>query len=356
MRVRNSFLELMRFVFCIVIFLHHSGFLVAGDEKYPFKAAGFFAVEFFFILTGALSLKHAREKINRDSDMKNGVMKYSMSYTISKLKRVFPYALTGIVLTYIWYFVQADYSNGIKDVVFGRWNIIYEILFLPMSGVMDVNLNSFLNSPLWYLSVLLLVLPLVMYIAIKFEDVFDNYLCWILPLVLHGLLIKLYGNIGNWGEYTGIAYSAVFRGFADLLLGCAAYLLGVALYKKLTKLSVILTVAEIGMYLFAIYTFNTNVDGYTYEFSILILTVAVGISLSGTTYTSRLSGKFFEHLGKLSLPMYCLHWPIYKFVSEFDAGWGYSAGVLLALVMCICLSECLIYTIERTQRRLKVTK
>lgn len=342
MKKKNLFIELLRFVFCLMIFFHHSGFFAAEGVRYPFKSAGFFAVEFFFIVTGAFAMKHVLE-----GAPEKGCMLYSMDYTIKKLKRVWPYAALGIVLSYVWYFIQADPTLSIKDRIFGRWNIIFELAFLPMSGVMSVDLNSFLNTPLWYLSVILIALPIVVFLAIKAKDLFYAYLAWIIPLLLHGFLINKYGSVGNWGTYTGFAYTGLVRGLADLMLGCFVFYLSTVIAGRIKLPRIVFTIIEIVLYIFVIYTFNTDVDGYTYEFAIIMLALAVAISLSETSYTSEIKGKLWGHLGKLSLPVYCLHWPVYRFISLINPSINYWAGVVIALVVCILLSEALMLLLNR---------
>lgn len=363
MKNKNHFIELLRFVFCLVIVFHHSGFLVATqDMNFPFKSAGFFAVEFFFILTGALAMKHIREakrgdnlinsvskeaQSNKKADsLRETPMKYSLVYTINKLKRVFPYALSGIILSYIWYFLSCDSGLGFKDKLLGGLNIVYELLFVPMTGVMKVGLESFMNAPLWYLSVILIVLPLVMYMAIRFKDSFDNYISIFVPLLLHAYLINLYGSIGNWGTYTTIAYSGVIRGLADLMLGCLAYNLSVKIVEANKISRAILTIFELIMYAFSIYTFTTNVDGYVYEFAILILVIAIAISLSGKSMTANLKGYVFSHLGAISLPIYCLHWPVYRFITMYCPKIDYVTGVIVAIAVCVALSEILMILLK----------
>lgn len=347
MKSKNSFIELLRFIFCLIIFLHHSGFYAMEGMNYPFKSAGFFAVEFFFILTGALATRHMAK-----GAPSSGCMIYSMEYTVNKLKRVFPYAAIGILLSYVWYFLQADPSLSIKDRVFGRWNIIYELMFIPMTGVMDIRLESYLNTPLWYLSVILIALPLVMYLVIKCKDLFTHYLAWLLPLLLHAFLIQKYGSIGNWGEYSTIAYSGVIRGIADLMLGCFVYEMSISLgKKKKTMPAWVWTVVEAVLYIFAIYTFNTNVDGYTYEFAVLCVAGGLIITLSEVSASKCIKGSFFTHLGKLSLPIYCLHWPVYRFMTLYLPNLSYVWAVVLALAVCIGLSEIIMLLLNLQKKK-----
>jgi len=342
MKKKNQFIEILRFIFCMMIVFHHSGFFVSSPEtNFPFKSAGFFAVEFFFLLSGALAFKNIRSR-SEDS----APMKYSVSYTISKLKRVFPYAALGIVLSYIWFFLSCDPSMSLRDRLFGRWNILYELFFLPMSGVMNVGLESYLNTPLWYLSVLLIALPLVLWLMARFKDSFENYFSIIIPLLLHAYLINQYGSIGNWGTYTSFAYSGVIRGFADLMLGCFVFLLSQKIAECTKIKNWMLTIAEIAIYAFSVYTFSTNVDGYTYEFAILLMALGLSISLSGRSATANIKGYVFGHLGELSLPIYCLHWPVYRLVTLYFPNIDYSTGVIVVIATCVALSEIMMIFIK----------
>ena len=347
MKKKNGFLEILRFLFAMMIFIHHSGFLASDGADYPFKTAGFFAVEFFFILTGALAMRHIEANRTKAEAFP---MKYSVDYTVSKLMRVWPYAAIGIFLSYVFYFLTADYSRRILDVIFYRWNIIFELFFLPMTSVMDISLYTYLNTPLWYLSVLLIALPLVMYLALKFRDGFVNYFMFLIPLILHGYLINKFGSIGNWGEYTLFTYSGVIRGLADLMLGMCAYSLGMKAKELIADHKAVATAAEIILYAFAIYTFSSNVDGYTYEAAVIFLTAAVGISISGESFTSKIGGTVPMFLGSLSLPIYCFHWPVYSFVSHYMRR-GYLIGVLVTFAICVVLSITINLIIEPKKGR-----
>ena len=344
MTKKNQFIEILRFIFCLIIVIHHAGFFSNG-ERYLFDKGGLYAVEFFFILTGALAMKHVLK-----AAPEKGCMKYSMDYTINKLKRVFPYALIGIFLSYVWFFIQAPQMWSIKDRIFGRWNIVFEMLFLPMTGIMDVDLNMYLNTPLWYLSVLLIVLPLIVFWAVKYKDVYTNYVCIIVPFLLYGYMLNKYGSIGNWGVHTGFFYTGIIRGCADLMLGCLVYVLSQNLSNLKKNLKLLLTIIEIICYGFSIYTFNTNVDGYSYMAAVIFMAAGMCISLSESSYTACIKGGFFSHLGALSLPMYCLHWPIYRFLTYFNPYMELYTAVMIEIAVCILLSEISMLVVKKKTR------
>lgn len=346
MKKKNLFIELLRFIFCLIILFHHSGFLTEGD--FPFKQGGLYAVEFFFILTGALAIKHIENDKPKEKEMA-----YSVRYTIRKLGRVFPYAATGIVLSYIWNLLNKDPSLGLKDKLWGIWNIVLELLYLPMLKIMDTGLNTYMDAPLWYLSVLLIVLPVVLYMAIKIRDVYRNYLSYVLALGIYAFLIQKFNSIGTWGNYIGVVDSGVLRGLAGIMLGTFAGYMSISIGSIGAKVRdvhrIILTIIELFGYIFSIYIFNSKVDGYTYLFAILILTVSIIISLSEISYTARINLSFLEHLGKLSLPLYCLHWPVYKLIRLYGAGISYNLGLLLCLVICIVIAE-ILFNIGRIRK------
>lgn len=353
---KNNFLELMRFIFCMVIFLHHSGF-VAGGKSYIFQNAGYYAVEFFFILTGAFAYKSTRKYVyshidSEGSSIKDSAMKYSMKYTISKLKRIFPYALVGIILAYIWDFLYCSNILSLKDNFIRKWNIVLELTFIPMTGIMKAGLENYLNAPLWYLSVLLICLPVMVFIIIKYRDVYDNYLCIIGPFLLYGYLLHRYETIGTWGAYTGILYNGVIRGFADLLLGSFVFILSEKIdWSQKNGYRLLSTIIEIAGYVFAIYVFNSNLDGYASLFAILFMAFSVSITLSEQSYSYKLNTAALGHLGELSLPIYCFHWPVYRLVTYFIPNINYYTGVAVVFVICLVMAEAGLFIMKKNSKR-----
>lgn len=353
---KNGFIELCRFLFCGVIFLHHSGFVGNSSTNYRFPA-GFLAVEFFFLLSGCFAMKHVLEDKREISEK----MAYSVSYTIGKLKRIFPYAAFGTILAYVWKWYNCVPGTGLKDRFWGIWNLPFELCFLPMTGIMPVDLGSYLNAPLWYLSVMLICLPLVMYLALRVKDLYRSYLVWILPFLINGYLLKEIGSVGTWGQFVGFTYSGVIRGFAELTLGCLVYLVAekVILWydnqssTKAWLVKIVLTMVELGGYGFLFYLCTVSANGYVYEAGILWLAAALAISVSGKSLTGYVKGSIFEFLGKISVPIYCTHWVVYQIVKKYGASYSYTIKVRIAFLVCVVVAILLVKCNELMQRRCK---
>ena len=94
-KIKNGYIELCRFLFCVMIVIHHNA---REFETGTILPSGFVAVEFFFFISGAMAMKHVmgeKEEIPQK-------MRYAVDYTLKKMKRIFPYAACGTVIAYIW--------------------------------------------------------------------------------------------------------------------------------------------------------------------------------------------------------------------------------------------------------------
>ncbi len=345
-KVKNGYIELCRFLFCMMIVLHH--FEVDADTG-SLLPSGYLAVEFFFFLSGCFLMRHISAE-KREIPEK---MRYAVGYTLEKLKRVFPYAACGILLCHIWRAFCT--RNTPLEMIRGLVNLPYELLFLPMTGVISVGPDRYLNQPLWYLSAMLITLPLVMYLGLKIPDVFRSYMVWILPLMIHGWMIMHLGSAGSWGGVTFLGYSGILRAFADLLMGCGIYLAAECLKKRKVKAAgkLLLTAVEILFLLGCFALAVPSPEPYNFEVAAGMLAVFLTITVSGVSYTSLVKGKFFEWLGKLSLPVYCVHSGVMPIVQEYAGDYPYPAKLGLILGISILLSVIMVYGIEKGRNRKK---
>lgn len=286
------------------------------------------AVEFFFFLSGAMTMKHlAGEK--RDIPQK---MRYATEYTLKKIKRIFPYAVCGTLVDYLWRgYMLKDYSVDVWQKLSA---LLMELLLLPMAGFVPAKLEYYFNAPLWYVSAMLLVLPLVIYLYLKSEDVFKHYIVWFVPFLVHGWLIQHHGDPWSWGTVTPIGLSGLLVAFSNLLLGFAIYLTAEKLAEKKfgRAARVLFTVAEVGIVVLCFVFAASLPEVYTFEAVIGLLAISLAITLSGVSYTGMLRGKCWEWLGKLSLPIYCLHWCMGQIVWIYFGEYPYPCRVLLTII------------------------
>lgn len=351
MKKKNGYIELLRFIMCVVIVLHHSGFVADSSIRMPFPF-GALAADFFFMVTGYFAYAHLLKKENAESSMtekESMTMRYWMKYTLGKLKRVLPYAALGIVAIYVLEFFWPTEELPIIDRLMRLQNMPFELTLTPMLGVIAIDLFNYRNAPLWFLSSMLIALPPLMFLIKKYRDVFSSYLVWFLPALLQAWMVVTYGGVCPWTQFSGLIYCGVIRAFGDMMMGCAIYIAARALENKLKDSKagkkVLLTILEVGMLVFILLEFHRGLAAYDQIFVLYIIELMLIITMSGMSYTSKIGGSVFEFLGKLSMPIYCVHWAIYQYVAKFIVGIGYWEGIALTFAISVVVSTILLLVI-----------
>ena len=332
---KNGYIELLRFILCLVIVIHHSGF-VSPDGSTFFKS-GALAADAFFMITGYFTIRHIEK-----AGVVENKMEYAMKYTLKKLLRVLPYAAIGTFIAYLLIIIQKPSDAPFMDYIITLQNMPFELILAPMTGVMNPDLSTYHNAPLWFLSSMLIGLPWVIYLALRFRDVFKNYLVWFVPAFLEAWMVISYGGACPWQQYSGLLYSGVIRGFAGMMLGCSIYYAANALstkciqIKKGTKIA--LTLLEVLLLVFVVYYMHRELTGYDEVFTLYVIGVVLTLAFSRISFTSQLNGSLFSKLGSITMPIYCMHWGVYQWVGTYLGHLGYLICVAITLAICIVLS------------------
>lgn len=267
---------------------------------------------------------------------------YAFRYTVKKLLRILPYASIGIIMYYVTVIYVEHY-----DVYHAMYLVLQmplELLQLSMTGATGITLNF----PVWYLSSLMIALPLVMYCYFINKDFFTSYMITIIPMLIYGWMNNTYHTIGVWHEWTGIVHAAVIRAFADLLLGCLIFKLS----EKLNNLKInafgriVLTFLEVGGFIAVCIVAIKPRGGYSFQCAVYLMIISLSITFSRKSWTYRLKGKilsdFCRALGKLSIPVYCIHASVLKIVEHYFSMQSYLINVLYTFMLLFLMS----YAIE----------
>lgn len=290
---KMGMIELWRFLFMLLIMgrhLYHLG--MKGD--YPFRGAWIY-VEFFFILTGGFTFKHF-EKMRMQGKCPADYVHESIGYTLHKFKGFVGYAVIAVFSEYFIAGYSLLKSGQFSEFILSFRNMPFEMMFLSSSGIVNPKV-----APIWYLSAMLLVMPLFCFVVQKYRSFFVSIGCWLFPVLYYGRVGVT--SLRDWPH-------DMLRAFACMSLGAFAYLLSLEIQKINwnRRKRLLLTVIEFGSLLMTVFFTSRN---WKVNEQMLLLFVIGSVSLfSGCSYTALLTGKIFDFLGKITLPMFLLHWTV----------------------------------------------
>lgn len=287
----NYFIDLLKFVFSIIIVLYHTWPFAGGYGLGVFNY-GYLAVDFYFIVTGYLMM----QSIEKDNNKKENLGVKTLKFIYKKIAGIFPYILFAFILGAL-----LIYRTNIFSVRIVTANaFVSEILQLGVLG------QGFpINSSTWYISAMLLALFCLYPLANKFKE---NYSTLIAPLLLLlGLGICYSFNINTDDPITkiGFALNGLYKAFIFILLGNISYAVTKYLKNiKFTKIGeVLLSIIEITLVLLLIRTMHFNMFG---SIVVAIMTILlIIITFSGKSYSKNLcNSPIFKKLGTIGFLMY----------------------------------------------------
>lgn len=318
--------DIIRFLMVLLIMSHHL-YLLEYSGDYVFRNCWVW-VDYFFILTGFFTMSHyANCKITEEYG------KEAMRYTASKFKKYTPFILAAVFAQY--FIVAAPYITQchIKDFIQVFVYLPYELLLLSSAGFVPA-----MVAPIWFLSAMLLMLPLLIYMILRFKDLW-NILAWMVPVLYYGRMGI--NTIRNWPN-------DLVRAFVGMTLGTFVFV--IVQKMAITKMSIILkgmfTTIEFGTFIVSVYISAMNKP---YMFLLpLLFVIHSAILLSGCSYTARFRSSFCTFLGEISLPMFLFSWVIGTLTVRITLKsevrlFIYYIGTILVSGMAILIKHKLIY-------------
>lgn len=323
MKKRNYAIDFFRMVFMIIICVHH----FQGSIDATFIYSGYLCVEFFFILSGFYLFQSFQK--NKEQD--------ALQYTIKRVKRMYPHYIFSLIICLLAVVCSQVIKNDF-DVV----NIIYKIL-AELFMVQNIGFfNGGLNTPLWYISVLIIGGYIIYGILKKDEKVFLRILGPIFIIFTFNLIKSNSNTIENWNSINGL-YLPLLRGMADLMIGC---LLAEILNKYSNKIDfliekrkIIAFIAEISTYVLLAYIILFQTD---YEMYCLILfPLLIIFAYSQKSISSKLFNReIYKNNGNLTYAMYLNHSAVnmmMSFAYEILLSRIFNAGIMTVLYIVIVI-------------------
>lgn len=298
---RNGKIEFWRFIFSVIIVIHHSRSLL-GDENCKFLG-GSFAVEFFFLVSGYLMMQSI-ERTTIGPSSTNGIGKETLLFLWKKVKSVYPGVLIAWIIALV--FVSFARNKSLLGFVTLAIDSFFEVTVLKMSGLHSISLNGVT----WYISSMLLSMAILYPLIRKYPDIM-KYIG--VPLIVLLSLGYLGGNFGGPRDplgWVGFTKKGNLRALGELSLGVicygGAFKLSQIRFSRLGKICIAL--AEWCFYIIVIlFMYYMKSSGRDFFF-LLIMALAVMLSFSHQgADASFFDRPFFAWLGKYSFFLYLGH-------------------------------------------------
>lgn len=328
MNSRSGNVDLARFIASIFIMTAH---LCIMDFSNYYLHDSWIYVEFFLLLTGYYTAKHF------DSKNYSNPMKESIVYTIKKFIKFLPYTIVITVLMYL--------LNLIPKLVAGELNIkgfifsfvddfVFDILLITESYVKPP-----LDAPLWYISAMFIIFPLFSWLM----QIRNRY--WII-FITSTYSLFFYG-VNGVIDYTS-TYKDLLRVMAGLCIGAFIYEFIYAFSDYISKINKnVLTLLEIITFIIPVIITFFNLGSR--RFILFCFTVCLAIMLPNLSYTSNIKGKVFTYLGRLSMPIFIIHWFIGLLIECLSNNlflWSNTIKIVLYYGVIIIVSMIAMYLVD----------
>lgn len=347
---KNSFIELLRFLFASIILLFHAGsdagilnniYHLGGCEVSFFKY-GYLSVEFFFIVSGYLMAKTAFSRGISDNGTVIDLAKETVDFLVKKIRSIATIYFISCALVSVYFLVIG------KKLVFVIERLP-SLLLLQCSGIVD---KEFIGLS-WYISSMIICMAIIYPLLRKQYSMFTNIYGPLLGILITGYLIHMTGYLGGVFDWIGFTYKCNLRAFADLSLGTtcfeAARKISIQKWGKKQKclFSILAVFSSVTSVVSICSTQRIFNDGIILLSMCVLVTVLFGkvglLSQINGLYSNRL----FDFLGELSLPIFLLQNVFHYWVSYFYRGgvvaikialiyWG---TIIFALVVVKCLKR-----------------
>lgn len=304
MNKRNGLISLMKFIFSIVIMLFHSN-SISGKDKFLIAYNGYICVEFFFIVSGY----YFARRVEKDFNKRTNIYKDNIRMIIDKFKKFLPYTIIASIFILIVMLLLNKISVG--NILLS----VFNTFLIDMCGIKTYHLNT----PIWYLSSLLISMFILYPIIRKNKDKYIYYFAPLLVLLCAGYINNNYTSLDVWDNKWNLFINVgLVRAIMDINIGIIIYFFLKNIEGKINKITlktkIIMHMLTFLLYsFFFCFIFLYERTGQLDFFALLIISLALLLSFSGVLYDKIFKNKFVYYLEKLSLPMYINHW-LFRFI------------------------------------------
>lgn len=296
---RNAVLDLMKFVFAVMIVLYHSRDFL---DNISLCTGGYIGVDFFFIVSGYYLASSAYKLHNNGV----GITSDTFRYVARRISRIYPELIVAMLIALLVRSSIFELTRSETILLFvesyGEWSMLQQL------GISD---RTVLGAT-WYISAMMIVSCVLFPLGKALGRAFFLILA---PSLFAFIFVFTYIQLDTIQvpneKLYGVVHIGLIRGMMDMTLGVTVYGVRSELseWRPNSTTRIISTVLEITLYLLIIiyYSFGEHYNHKDW-LAILMLGAVVLITQTDSSYTGNVvRGGVFQFLGMLSYDLYLGH-------------------------------------------------
>ena len=213
------------------------------------------------------------------------------------------------------------------------------------------------NNQTWYVSQLIFVLPAIVFLMSACKNIYKYYICWAVPIFLYTYAHSTYGSIVAFNNTT-----CLIRGISGIMLGSALYYIIeyfrgkscqiTEVKKKYNFLRTFFMWCCLAFLLVSHFFASFEDASAGYIFVVFIMLFATLYEENDCLKKGMLYN-FFLHLGKLSLPVFCIHTALMETVQLLIPQRSILFKLSVSVLLVIAISEILLAAVNKFSTRKK---
>ena len=341
---RNQTIDVLRFLFAVIIVIHHSRSLV-GDDNSLFLG-GSLAVEFYFLVSGYLMMASVYRR--NQQGLSGSLAEETFSFLKRKLKSFYPEVMVAWGAAFL--FTCSAGGENLKEVAKHFLNAFPESLLMLSFGMSSSNVNP----ATWYLSSMLIFMVVLYPLLRKYPAVMKYLVMPLSSLFLLGWLCMEYNHPRDPTKWLGWTYKGNLRALAELELGALCFFASQKIrdipFNRLARM--LLAVMECGCYGVSILYMFFETPSRMDIFFIALLCIGICLSFSGQTALSSLPEKrIIFWLGKYSFPLYLSHQFYAKHLNDILPVFFTNNQRMMVYLLCSFLTALAVWGISALLRK-----
>lgn len=332
---RNSYLDVAKFLFSIIVILFHCGYFFHG---------GYIVVEAFFMISGYFMMcSLARDK----GELSLGVA--TAKFVAHKYKSIafylIPSALIGCAV-YAYIIPGRDLLTTLIESSL----IVFEVIPLQVSGFQ----GYYTTGVSWYLSALFLTMLMIYPLARKFRENFTLTFSPLISILTYGYLASRCGHLEVPNNIVDLFNTGLLRGIAGICAGCFLYECSTRLGNREISISgkVLFTILEIAGWAFCVFCIHKYPKS-EHDFTTVI--IMFGLLIIGINRYSLLSYliqfRWTKYLANISMVIYLNHYYWHIFLNAWRPNITLNEKLPIYFAL-ITVSSAFVYFVGRFSMRL----